>query len=93
MLISQACFTFCFQTLILKQFRALLKKFLQLSHLKGPLTLMLIQHIDYSRAPNRPHGGKEITRLENDIDIGCRATEMCPNKKAIDFWLSALENL
>ena len=54
---------------------------------------MLIQHIDYSRVPNRPHGGNKITRLKNDIDIGCRATEMCPNIKAIDISLSELENL
>ena len=37
--------------------------------------------------------GKIITQLENDIDIGCRATEMCPNIKAIDISLSELENL
>ena len=36
--------------------------------------------------------GKNFTRLENDIDIGSRATEMCPNIKAIDIWLPALEN-
>ena len=30
--------------------------------------------------------GKKFTRLENDIDIGSRATEMCPNIKAIDIW-------
>ena len=36
--------------------------------------------------------GKIITRLENDIDIDSRATEMCPNIKAIDIWQSALDN-
>ena len=30
------------------------------------------------------------TRLENAIDIDRRATEMYPNIKAIDIWLSAL---
>ena len=37
--------------------------------------------------------GEKITRLENYIDIGSRATEMCPNIKAIDIWPPALENL
>ena len=37
--------------------------------------------------------GKKFTRLENVIDIGGRATEMSPNIKAIDIWLSALENV
>ena len=32
-------------------------------------------------------GGKKITWLENDIDIGGRAKEMCPNIKTIDTWL------
>ena len=35
--------------------------------------------------------GKKYTA--GDIDIGGRATEMFPNIKAIDIWLSALENL
>ena len=47
----------------------------------------------YSRVPNRPHGGKKFTRLENDIDNGARATEMCPDIKAIGIWLAAKENL
>ena len=35
-----------------------------------------------------------FTPLEKDIDIGSRATEMCPNIKAIDIWLpAALEKL
>ena len=46
-----------------------------------------IADIPYSQVPKRPHGGKFFTRLENDIDIGSRATEMCPNIKAIDIWL------
>ena len=37
--------------------------------------------------------GKIFTQQENDTDIGNRATEMCPNKKAIGIWLSALGNL
>ena len=37
--------------------------------------------------------GNVFTRLENDIDIGSRATEMCPNKNDMDIWLSALEKL
>ena len=41
----------------------------------------------YSRVPNRPHGGKKFTRLENDIDIGGRAAEMSPNIKAISGYL------
>ena len=36
---------------------------------------------------------KIFARLENNIDIGSRATEMCPNIKAIDVWLLTLENL
>ena len=32
--------------------------------------------LQYSRVPNRPKGGK---KWENNIDIGSRATEMCPN--------------
>ena len=42
---------------------------------------------NYSRVPNRPHGEKKIKQLENDIDIGGRAKEMCPNIKTIDTWL------
>ena len=37
--------------------------------------------------------GKLITRLDNDIDIGSRATEMCLSLTTMDIWLSALENL
>ena len=35
--------------------------------------------------------GKKFTRPENNIDIGRRATEMCPNIKAIDICLFALK--
>ena len=34
-----------------------------------------IADIPYSQVPKRPHGGKFFTRLENDTDIGSRATE------------------
>ena len=37
--------------------------------------------------------GNVFIRLENDTDIGSRATEMCPNIKDIEIWLSALEKL
>ena len=37
--------------------------------------------------------GKNLHGWKNDIDNGARATEMCPDIKAIGIWLSAIENL
>ena len=49
----------------------------------------------YSRVPNRQHGVKQITGLENIIDIGGRVKEMCPKHKGhrYSLWLFAQENL
>ena len=44
----------------------------------------LIRHISHFLS------GEIFTQQENDTDIGNRATEMCPNKKAIDIWLGNL---
>ena len=37
--------------------------------------------------------GKNLHGWKNDIDNGARATEMCPDIKAIGIWLAAKENL
>ena len=37
--------------------------------------------------------GKNLHGWKNDIDNGARATEMCPDVKAIGIWLAAIENL
>ena len=37
--------------------------------------------------------GKNLHGWKNDIDNGARATEMCPDIKAIGIWLAAIENL
>ena len=37
--------------------------------------------------------GKNLHGWKNDIDNGARATEMCPDIKAIGIWLAANENL
>ena len=37
--------------------------------------------------------GKNLHGWKNDVDNGARATEMCPDIKAIGIWLSAIENL
>ena len=37
--------------------------------------------------------GKNLHGWKKDIDNGARATEMCPDIKAIGIWLSAIENL
>ena len=37
--------------------------------------------------------GKNLHGWKNDIDNGARATEMCPDIKAIGIWLTAIENL
>ena len=37
--------------------------------------------------------GKNLHGWKNDIDNGTRATEMCPDIKAIGIWLAAIENL
>ena len=37
--------------------------------------------------------GKNLHGWKNDINNGARATEMCPDIKAIGIWLSAIENL
>ena len=37
--------------------------------------------------------GKNLHGWKNDIDNGARATEMCPDIKAIGIWLCAIENL
>ena len=36
---------------------------------------------------------KNLHGWKNDIDNGARATEMCPDIKAIGIWLAAIENL
>ena len=37
--------------------------------------------------------GKNLHGWKNDVDNGARATEMCPDIKAIGIWLAAKENL
>ena len=37
--------------------------------------------------------GKNLHGWKNNIDNGARATEMCPDIKAIGIWLSAIESL
>ena len=37
--------------------------------------------------------GKNLHGWKNDIDNGARATEMCPDIKAIGIWLSTIEIL
>ena len=37
--------------------------------------------------------GKKLHGWKNDIDNGARATEMCPDIKAIGIWLYKIENL
>ena len=37
--------------------------------------------------------GKNLHGWKNDIDNGARATEMCPDIKAIGIWLAAIESL
>ena len=37
--------------------------------------------------------GKNLHGWKKDIDNGARATEMCPDIKAIGIWLAAIENL
>ena len=37
--------------------------------------------------------GKKLHGWKNDVDIGARATEMCPVIRAIGIWLSAIEDL
>ena len=37
--------------------------------------------------------GKNLHGWKKYIDNGARATEMCPDIKAIGIWLSAIENL
>ena len=37
--------------------------------------------------------GKNLHGWKNNIDNGARATEMCPDIKAIGIWLAAIENL
>ena len=37
--------------------------------------------------------GKNLHGWKNNIDNGARATEMCPDIKAIGIWLSKIENL
>ena len=37
--------------------------------------------------------GKNLHGWKKDIDNGARATEMCPDTKAIGIWLFAKENL
>ena len=37
--------------------------------------------------------GKNLHGWKNDIDNGAKATEMCPDIKAIGIWLAAIENL
>ena len=37
--------------------------------------------------------GKNLHGWKNDVDSGARATEMCPDIKAIGIWLSAIEHL
>ena len=50
---------------------------------RGPITLEF--QIDNTVGKNL-HGWKK------DINNGARATEMCPDIKAIGIWLSAIEN-
>ena len=40
----------------------------------------------YSQVPNRPQCEEKFTQLENE-DNGSRATEICPNIKAIEYVL------
>ena len=37
--------------------------------------------------------GKNLHGWKNSVENGARATEMCPDIKAIGIWLSAIENL
>ena len=37
--------------------------------------------------------GKNLHGWKNHVDNGARATEMCPDIKAIGIWLAAIENL